>query len=257
MAHKIFNIPEILELILLHTETRTLLLSQRVCRLWLSLISHSSLQIALFFKPSPHTIPIGSDQKRTRNPLFEENLWPQFLRKQLPTCPRRSESYRGLKLPVLDLAREQAYLRPEASWGRMLFQQPPSPRIGFVEYDASGDSDLYTYAQISSPTGDGFLRMRDLVSPLDRGVLMPGQDKWVFWFEPIYLRQLERKQQDERAMATSTYLNDCEFVVFVYHYCDYIHPRYRGNNRLTAWLDPFGKPRFYRGHYLQPIWAYD
>lgn len=86
---------------------------------------------------------------------------------------------------------------------------------------------------------------------------MPGQDKWVFWYEPIYLRQSERKQQDERAMATSTYLNDCEFVVFARYYCDYIHPQYRANNRLTAWLDSFGKPRFYRGHYLQPIWAYD
>ncbi|KAJ5426327.1 ABC transporter atnG [Penicillium sp. CMV-2018d] len=52
--HKAFLITEILELILLETDTRTLLTSaQRVCRKWHFLIQDSSdLQAALFFKPT-------------------------------------------------------------------------------------------------------------------------------------------------------------------------------------------------------------
>lgn len=102
MAHKIFSILEILELILLLTETRTLLLS------------HSSpVQSALFFKPSQHKdknrISLYPDQdpgqKRTRNPFFFENtLWSEFLRKQLPTSPRRYKCFYKLDFPVLDLA---------------------------------------------------------------------------------------------------------------------------------------------------------
>lgn len=261
MAHKVFRIPEILELILLHTETRTLLLSQRVCRLWLSLISHTpSLQIALFFKPSK--IPISSDQKRTRNPLFGDTLWPEFLRKQLPTAPRWYKCCYRLDFPVLDLAREQAYLRPEASWRRMLFQQPPSSCIGIVEYNAEGASDLYSHIRIFNPKGKAdedencFLRMSDLVSPLDSGALVPGQDKWVFWYEPSHLTRLEREHRHERARVTSTYLNDCDFVVCTM-YCDYLRPWYKASrgNRLTFWLRSLDKSWCHRS--LPGIWAYD
>ncbi|KAL4954382.1 hypothetical protein BDW69DRAFT_163300, partial [Aspergillus filifer] len=52
-ANRVLETPELLEMILVQTDMRTLLISaQRVCRTWKALIDHSpSLQRALFFTP--------------------------------------------------------------------------------------------------------------------------------------------------------------------------------------------------------------
>ena len=144
----------------------------------------------------------------------------------------------------------------------MLFQQPPSSCIGIVEYNAEGASDLYSHIRIVNPKGKAdedencFLRMSDLVSPLDSGALVPGQDKWVFWYEPSHLTRLEREHRHERARVTSTYLNDCDFVVCTM-YCDYLRPWYKASrgNRLTFWLRSLDKSWCHRS--LPGIWAYD
>lgn len=57
-AHRIAYIPEVLETILVHTDTHTLLTSaQRVCRYWYDLVQNSDdLQIALFLSQPKNLI---------------------------------------------------------------------------------------------------------------------------------------------------------------------------------------------------------
>lgn len=62
-----------------------------------------------------------------------------------------------------------------------------------------------------NPDGS-FLRQGHMDMAFDSGhLLMPNQDPLVFWFEPRFLKRLEHEFQDERALATSTYLKDCDF----------------------------------------------
>lgn len=71
MAEKALSIYEILERVLINTDRRTLLLSQRVCRTWNAHINKShNLQEALFFKPVRYELPYGS--RRIRNPFIKE-----------------------------------------------------------------------------------------------------------------------------------------------------------------------------------------
>ncbi|KAI9927502.1 hypothetical protein ASPWEDRAFT_175982 [Aspergillus wentii DTO 134E9] len=114
----ILAIPELIELILLNLDTRTLLTSaQRVCHQWHKIIANSKpLQQALFFEPTEeeHDKP---NQKRIRNP-FIEKIWPQLFT-QLGAFNQKKDE--GNK-----------YLRESASWRRMLIQQPPTSKITVV-----------------------------------------------------------------------------------------------------------------------------
>lgn len=60
--HIVFLITEILELILLETDMRTLLTAvKRVCHKWRYLIRHlSNLQATIFFRPVKYTLPRGT-----------------------------------------------------------------------------------------------------------------------------------------------------------------------------------------------------
>lgn len=114
-------ITELLELILLQLDMRTLLTSQRVCRKWSSLVrSSSKIQESLFFEP---VLP-GSVPTKVQNPLLAEVFPPFFVE----TKGRIGmDSFDMIKHPE----KQVSYLRPEASWRRMLVQQPPAYRLGF------------------------------------------------------------------------------------------------------------------------------
>ncbi|RHZ50508.1 F-box protein [Aspergillus thermomutatus] len=63
------GIPEILEMILLKLDMRTLLCMQRTCRFWLSMIRESpAIQKALYFIPIENT----PGQEKAQNPLLVE-----------------------------------------------------------------------------------------------------------------------------------------------------------------------------------------
>lgn len=132
--HRIFLITEILEMILLKTDIRTLLTSaQRVCRKWHSLIKCSTdLQAALFFKPVRYVLPRGV--LGIRNPLLTDCIWPWF-------CGRHALEWGAppmegeVKIPRSDPQDNERFFRKGASWKRMLFQQPPRSCIGLVEKD--------------------------------------------------------------------------------------------------------------------------
>lgn len=137
--NQVQNIPEILEMILAETDMRTLLTSaQRVCRTWLNLISKSpSIQKALFFTPikesewgMKETIP---------NPLLAQTF-PSFF-----PAKGRLEHYRfnfSDLVMTKDASTMARFVRDDASWRKMLVQQPPISDIGIlhISHGKGGDS---------------------------------------------------------------------------------------------------------------------
>ncbi|KAE8380672.1 hypothetical protein BDV26DRAFT_279302 [Aspergillus bertholletiae] len=128
--HKVFLIPEILEQILLQTPPQTLITSaQRISQTWYSLICTSpQIQEILFFRPKRSTTPRNT-ARRTLNPFLSHKIWPHLFRKRLQS-QKIGTTYYGYSLPPADPDEEEIYLRPRASWRRMLVQQPPTSRVG-------------------------------------------------------------------------------------------------------------------------------
>ncbi|KAJ5389690.1 uncharacterized protein N7496_000758 [Penicillium cataractarum] len=136
MTTPVLTTPEILEMILLHTDMRTLLTSaQRVCRDWLNLIAKSpSIQKALFFTPIKDS-EWGTKEK-TINPLLAESFPPIFP----PKDGSRSHKFDFSDLKwTQDPSSMTRFIRKDASWRKMLVQQPPPPELGlFNLYHARG-----------------------------------------------------------------------------------------------------------------------
>ncbi|KAK0664965.1 hypothetical protein DIS24_g282 [Lasiodiplodia hormozganensis] len=138
---EVLETPELLEHILAQLPMRDLLLAQQVCRRFNSIIASSpTLQQALFFRPRPATAtPKPSSIKLLhypgdepvaetweRNPLLASAFWPWFDR-STPKSRFSAPFWDPDIFSTLPLADEQtrfAFLRPEASWRRMLLTQP-------------------------------------------------------------------------------------------------------------------------------------
>jgi hypothetical protein len=147
-----FGIPEILEMILLNLDLRTLLYIQRTCRSWLSMIRGSSpIQKALYFTP----IETTPDQSKVQNPLLRE-AFPALFKLTDPDNPEDDYEYDEPTLAVFDMMKTPtklaAYLRPEASWRRMLLQQPPMCNFGVCRYSTGGYGFSHTFFEV--PVGD-------------------------------------------------------------------------------------------------------
>jgi hypothetical protein len=118
--------PEILEMILLELDLPTLLIAaQRVCRSWVTLISKSvQIQRALFF--SPVEKPDVPMHEKMQNPLLAKAFPCVF--------PSPGEDFRKCTFAALDMnqssTKRAMYMRREASWRRMLVQQPPILNLG-------------------------------------------------------------------------------------------------------------------------------
>ncbi|KAF7615681.1 hypothetical protein AFLA_009190 [Aspergillus flavus NRRL3357] len=114
--HMIFHLIEILGQILLETHTRTLLTSaQLVCHKWHKVIKWSPrIQSALFFNPS-----MNLHHPRIKNPFVSEILF-QFAAHTAEPC----------------------LLRLEASWRRMLPQQPPVSFIKIRHARSEDENDV-------------------------------------------------------------------------------------------------------------------
>ncbi|KAH1497477.1 hypothetical protein LV164_001707 [Aspergillus fumigatus] len=118
----VLSTPELLENILLYLDVQSLLTSaQRVCRSWTRLIQTSlRLQQALFFQP----IPPEKCREKLLNPLLAKHFWNFFPPARDPSGVREC-TYLLLSGPEAS-ERRQKLLRCEASWRRMLVQQPPA-----------------------------------------------------------------------------------------------------------------------------------
>jgi len=244
--HKIFFIIEILELILLETDVRSLLTSaQRVCRKWHDLIQDSGdLQAALFFKPVRYNLPRGTGG--IRNPLLEECIWPWFRARQArKLVPPQLGA--GTEIPQIDPQSDRYFLRNKASWQRMLFQQPPRSSIGIVEKKGLVvDGPAYTEVKVQ-PNGD-FLRIGDVLNPWLKQVwerLRPLPEAGILWYGGACKLELEKYgelQTDQVTYATSTYLRDCDIVFFTGE-CRYVRRDYNSGldaKFLNYWLYPLG-----------------
>jgi len=143
-------VPELLESILLQLDTRTLLTSaQRTNKTWHSLIQTSpSLQKALFLQPEYSIPPSISSSSSPQAPVFNDLLVETFpfcfqqLRQSQDSGSDLKPISRSRDTSTLDAtsfpaskhitSRSGAFARRDASWRKMLIQQPPLRSYGVV-----------------------------------------------------------------------------------------------------------------------------
>lgn len=119
-AHRIWEISELLEQILIHLRMRDLLLDQRVCHLWHEIISSSpTLQTTLFLRPDIRNSASAISDGRTKtmpncNPLLIQSFTPLF-----QGCLRMAQH------TWATTSHQRAVLQRNASWRHMLVAQPP------------------------------------------------------------------------------------------------------------------------------------
>ncbi|KAL3441818.1 hypothetical protein BJX65DRAFT_243381 [Aspergillus insuetus] len=147
---------------------RPLINCQRVCRLWHDIIEASdTLQEALFLKVSERQISSSNPSKR--HPVVRHLIWPSLQKYREAQWLKRRRFGKNKRY---FFSGERAYLRPEASWRRMLLQQPPTGRIGKKELltDQQGVPNL---SIISRKPNDkpSFLRMHHLIPAIGKGIL--------------------------------------------------------------------------------------
>ncbi|OCL15321.1 hypothetical protein AOQ84DRAFT_49271 [Glonium stellatum] len=126
-ATRVLDTPELLESILLHLPLQDLLHSQRVSRQFHAAITSSpSIQQALFLRAKRRK---SSPNEWEINPLFRKAFLPWFLYPE-PNCPILP-NYDTLELLDCNSTKQKriAYARPEASWRRMFFMQPPPQKL--------------------------------------------------------------------------------------------------------------------------------
>lgn len=151
---------ELLEMILLHLDLRSLLKAQQVCQRWKQTIAHSvQLQQALYLQSAKPNIT-----KRTSNPLIEEIILPQMLlRSRNFIIPGKYPNF-------------EPCFRKEASWRKMLPQQTPTSTIGVIEIVRH---EKYKFTKLAVQPGS--LRMEHLLDAMENGVLMPTPNNRVLW----------------------------------------------------------------------------
>ncbi|KAJ5975623.1 hypothetical protein N7481_009330 [Penicillium waksmanii] len=119
---------ELIEAILRQVDMQTVLLAQRVCRQWALCIRGSFLiQQILFFQPAP------ANTTRQQNPLLASKFPYWFPADDAESCAIAFGA--GDMQDFLESS--EKYRRPEASWRRMLVQQPPIMALGWVERSVS------------------------------------------------------------------------------------------------------------------------
>ncbi|RYP84867.1 hypothetical protein DL769_001061 [Monosporascus sp. CRB-8-3] len=161
------SIPELLVQILSELDLRTLLLSQRVSKNWRDTIVRApELQRALFFEPIAASSADELTAGRRRNPLLEA-AFPPFFRENARDSNDGGNSMDALIVYGVEdpfsfmdagAGRRDAFLRRDASWRRMLVQQPAARKIGCIEQRGQIEGMFYS-ATLSEPQG---LRMGTL-----------------------------------------------------------------------------------------------
>ncbi|KAL3474147.1 hypothetical protein BJX99DRAFT_185782 [Aspergillus californicus] len=198
--------------IFLQMDMHTLINCQRVCRAWKELIKSSSkLQEALFLKPARMSSSRNVAPKP--NLLLREIIWPQICLK--PPRNKRRLASRVVESVKASLKGELTYLRPEASWRNMFFQQPPTGRIGIVEL-LTDHQDVPELSVIAGGTQDRpmLLRMCNLLDAIGDGLLTPGGECGMIWAAlPRNVKKVHTHCRDSRAYAVDHALFACDFIV--------------------------------------------
>jgi hypothetical protein len=153
------SIPEIFELILLNLDTRTLLTkATQICHSWSHFINSSPrIQWALFFRPLDNAL----NKPKTQNPLLAETFPSIFdqcehtnEKNDLDTDTTNKKTT-NVTFTTFDMVKNphkwDAYIRPEASWRRMLVQQPPVYTLSLLRSNVGhGGKHLYIYEALVS-----------------------------------------------------------------------------------------------------------
>ncbi|CAG8896667.1 unnamed protein product [Penicillium egyptiacum] len=132
-----------------------------------------SLQKALFFIPASE-----NSRKVTRvyNPMLAPAFHSAFPSEDLRDAGHASDKIEGVRLSDFDLtkspAKREMYLRPEASWRRMLTQQPPVFTVGLFSM-VRGPMGLSWYQERATRQDEG-LRMGALFD----WFIHLGRDQW-------------------------------------------------------------------------------
>ncbi|KAJ5639421.1 HET domain protein [Penicillium longicatenatum] len=183
---RVLDTLELLDMILTRVDMRTLLTSaQRVCRNWLNLINKSpSIQKALFFTPIADS-EWGMNEK-TLNPLLTETFASIFPAEDRSVYYKFNFSDLAM---TKDAASMDRFVRKNASWRKMLVQQPPIPEIGLFHicHGMCGDnaeSNSISADKNRQEFGNGGFRMERLFELLllDRRVeFLPFTKARVYW----------------------------------------------------------------------------
>ncbi|KAL2868134.1 uncharacterized protein BJX67DRAFT_62108 [Aspergillus lucknowensis] len=258
--HNIFCNPKILEAILLHLDMLTLLTSaQQVCRRWRDLIQKSDdLQIALFLKPSKEKVT--GKVTCQRNPLIETIIWPEYFRKRLnSSLHRRNWNYEDLNLPTLDPSREAAFLRPEASWRRMLISQPPKFGVFLLETsDFRKPSPLLSLVRVECEERGwpvGVLSIGRLEGLVNIDHRMPGRDTLFFWPSTESVKCMEYMLLDTIKGRLRKYNKNLAEAVFIENNVTSLWNPIWPMGGVDKWIKENGGFRIYREIYRQPIWG--
>ena len=189
---RLANIPEIMDMIFLHVEPRTLLVScQRTCTLWHRIIcSNRQLQERLYFiRP---VIKGDQDPRVSRpiNPLIQESFAPLFT--PFPTISIDAVKLNSMELPFWDMRngqrRHKAFTRSNASWRRMHLmagiEGEDSARktdIAFtrkqslLDAGSDGNRNLWIFQFLDDPEG---WRMGDLWDLVFAALFMGTETRW-------------------------------------------------------------------------------
>ncbi|CAG7969154.1 unnamed protein product [Penicillium nalgiovense] len=177
------SIPEIFELVLLNLDTHTLLTkATRICHSWSHFINSSPrIQWALFFRPLDNAL----NKPKTQNPLLAEtfpSIFDQSVntnkKNDLDTDTTNEKTTSNVTLTTFDMVKNphkwDAYIRQEASWRRMLVQQPPVYTLSLLRSNVGhGGQHLYIYEALDDQKEPaGGLRMEIVFEALVFG------DRW-------------------------------------------------------------------------------
>ncbi|RYP10631.1 hypothetical protein DL765_008056 [Monosporascus sp. GIB2] len=188
------SIPELLVQILSELDLRTLLLSQRVSKHWRDTIARApELQRALFFEPAAASSADELTTGRRRNPLLEA-AFPPFFRENVRYSNNGGNNMdalmvRGGEDPFsftdAGAGRRDAFLRRDASWRRMLVQQPAARKVGCIEQRGQYEKMFYS-ATLSEPRGLRMGTLYDVVYQfMDTPKALKSYDSFgVYWRVP-------------------------------------------------------------------------
>lgn len=159
---QVLQTSELLECVLLHLDMQTLLVSaQLACRAWRHLVSTSpALQTALFFRPETNTGAGEVFERGTvrKNPVLAA-CFPDWFQNNNVSDPSHTAITWVPNLHDMSsqpfARRTEAFMRPEASWYRMLVRQPPVYHLG--QWDSTYSCFAAAYSALLRHYPDGLL----------------------------------------------------------------------------------------------------
>lgn len=206
---------------------RTLLLSQRVCRIWRETIRESRpIQRALYFEIDETPYCRTKDRPSTDKTLsLKKSLGPSCLPIQTPEGPSSPMDFRKLT-------------QKTASWRRMLLTQPPDATIGicFIAMD-DGNVELLRWGWEAKLT-PGPLCLNAIEFLVMDASFHPSHETCVF-FDEGWMNRYPSRDKPSKAMLPSNHPSNCFLVILgppAHDISPGLSPQYLGQSGLFGLL---------------------